>query len=533
MTEYDVKKALHKRGGQVNNEASSAQSVNGIPNSVLADVFAGKRGAPDEMLGHRAALAPSIAAKMSRSFGMDVSAVQVYRSDAMAGTEMHGMAQGNKVVLSSDVDLNTLEGQAVLGHELSHIRAQSMGMGSGRGLLQNGALERQADTEGMLAARGMSIGGESMGMSMGLGMAGMEGLTPLGGGLPVSAAAPMQAAKGDKEKREKLADKGDAETYDMLQENKVWHPDTDTGNMLDELPWLMGDNDFTMKTYHGDSLFYLKHASELLVKDIGTDRRRMLQEKTAGLPSNYFLTFSPVNGKNREVKGFMPRRVGGAFEDSWGKDHTDEEILQILHEMTADATKLEDGVIKPADGYVSQNSTPADSKYDAIKMHGINLYRDVLYAKLKKLESEFGTILTQMHPRDVINRLGGKKIQYYSQTLQDAEQLFCTQNKFTEETQQYLAKGSNNPKRDAEMQKLLNYYGPIFWGLKVYPGGGDTAYEIVAADYMEAKQHEADVGGPRMDAKQLERYNRRIQTKIDSGEYMERPEAFCKREQGI
>jgi len=197
MNEYDVKKALAKRSGQQNN-APAAQSVNGIPNSVLADVFAGKRSATSDMMGHREDLAPSIAAKMSQSFGMDFSAVKVYRSDAMAGTEMQGMAQGDRVVLSSDVDLNTQAGQATLGHELSHIRAQSMGMGSGRGLLNDASLEHQADSEGMLAARGMNISGESMGMSMGLGMAGVEGLSPIGAGLSASAGAPMQAEKGNK-----------------------------------------------------------------------------------------------------------------------------------------------------------------------------------------------------------------------------------------------------------------------------------------------------------------------------------------------
>ena len=39
----------------------------------------------------------------------------------MSGTDMKGISQGNKVVLPSDVDLNTGEGQAVAGHELSHI----------------------------------------------------------------------------------------------------------------------------------------------------------------------------------------------------------------------------------------------------------------------------------------------------------------------------------------------------------------------------------------------------------------------------
>ena len=179
------------------------EMTNGIPNSVLQDIFAGKRKADASMTGHSDTLAPSIAAKMSRAFGMDLSSVQVSRSDKMKGTGMQGMAQGNKVVLSSDVDLNTMEGQAVLGHELSHIRAQSRGIGMGNsGLYENASLEHQADVEGMRAARGLFASREGgmemgLGMSYGLGMQGLEGLTPLSGGMSASAAAPMQAKKPD------------------------------------------------------------------------------------------------------------------------------------------------------------------------------------------------------------------------------------------------------------------------------------------------------------------------------------------------
>ena len=122
----------------------------------------------------------------------------------MAGTGMHGMAQGNKIVLGSDVNLNTTEGQAVLGHELSHIRAQSQGIGMGHGGLYNNAgLEAQADREGMLAARGRPIYQDNMvfsdGMKYGLGMKGVEGLSPMSPGLGATAAAPMQAKKDQDE----------------------------------------------------------------------------------------------------------------------------------------------------------------------------------------------------------------------------------------------------------------------------------------------------------------------------------------------
>ena len=196
MNEY-IKKTAQK-GAQQNNALPIQGKTNGIPNSALQDVFAGRRKADSSMMGHSQNLAPSIAAKMSRAFGMDLTGMQVYRSDAMKGTGMRGMAQGNKVVLSSDVNLNTLEGQAVFGHEVSHIRAQSQGIGTGHsGLYENAALEHQADTEGMLAAQGRSIysGGMDMGIGMqyGLGMRGVEGVTSLSDGMSASAGAPMQA----------------------------------------------------------------------------------------------------------------------------------------------------------------------------------------------------------------------------------------------------------------------------------------------------------------------------------------------------
>ena len=204
MSEYMKKKQAvqptqAKKTEQLN---PMPQMTGGIPNSVLTDVFAGKRHADSSMMGHSQNLAPSIAAKMSRAFGMDLTGMQVYRSGAMSGTGMQGMAQGNKVVLSSDVDLNTTAGQAVLGHEISHIHAQSQGVGMGHsGLHENAALEHQADTEGLLAAQGRSIYSDGMdtgvGMSYGFGMQGVEGLTSLSGGMSASAGAPMQAKKDD------------------------------------------------------------------------------------------------------------------------------------------------------------------------------------------------------------------------------------------------------------------------------------------------------------------------------------------------
>jgi len=174
-----------------NSKETKSLAVNPyIPNSVLADVLSGKKKASNEMMGHKTNLAPSIQAKMSKAFGMDFSNLAIFSSDYMAETGASGMAQGNKVVLSSDINLNTLSGQAVLGHELSHIHAQSLGIGLGNaGLYNNAALEQQADMEGMMAAKGMSISGEYSGMDMGSGMLSFDSLSPMGAGMSSTAGA--------------------------------------------------------------------------------------------------------------------------------------------------------------------------------------------------------------------------------------------------------------------------------------------------------------------------------------------------------
>ena len=236
----DYEKKITPKGVQQNNAAPVQAKTNGIPNSVLTDVFAGRRHADSSMMGHSQNLAPSIAAKMSRAFGMDLSGMQVYQSDAMKGTGMRGMAQGNKVVLSSEVNLNTTAGQAVLGHEISHIHAQSQGVGMGHsGLYENAALEHQADTEGLLAAQGRSIYSDGMdtgiGMQYGLGMQGVEGLTSLSGGMSANAGAPMQAWKFGDWFKGLFSEKKSEESYydDKVLEMYVDNSDNGAKNMHD------------------------------------------------------------------------------------------------------------------------------------------------------------------------------------------------------------------------------------------------------------------------------------------------------------
>ena len=139
-----------------NVSAALQQERAGFPNSAMLALLRGAASvsaSASDARGHREDLTASIENKMSKSFGMNLSGLRLYRSEAMKDSGLQGLSSGNQVVLSSDVNLNTTAGQAVLGHELSHIRAQNQGVGLGhRGLLNDASLERQADIEGQRAA---------------------------------------------------------------------------------------------------------------------------------------------------------------------------------------------------------------------------------------------------------------------------------------------------------------------------------------------------------------------------------------------
>ncbi len=86
---------------------------------------------------------------------MDLSGVELYESQAVADGGAQAVAQGRRIGFAPGaLDFGSRQGQALLGHELSHLRSQALGQARGQGFLQDAALERQADREGALAAGG-------------------------------------------------------------------------------------------------------------------------------------------------------------------------------------------------------------------------------------------------------------------------------------------------------------------------------------------------------------------------------------------
>ena len=139
------------------------------------------------MLGHKVDLPGQMQAKMESAFGADLSGVQLYESQAVADAGAQAITQGNRIAFApGQLDFASMQGQALLGHELSHVVSQARGEVSGGGFLSDHALEARADREGFLAAQGESVSG---------GVA-----APLSSVSAAGAAGPMQAKKPKKDK---------------------------------------------------------------------------------------------------------------------------------------------------------------------------------------------------------------------------------------------------------------------------------------------------------------------------------------------
>jgi len=526
MNEYDAKKRLAQQGSQkLNSETAAPQRINGIPNSVLNDVFAGKRRATNEMMGHRVDPAPSVMARMSQAFGMDFSGVQVYRSDAMNGTGMHGMAQGNKVVLGSDVDLNTQEGQAILGHEFSHIRAQSMGIGGGSGLLQDAALEHQADNEGLLAARGMSISGEAMGMSTGLGMAGFEGITPLGGGLSANAAAPMQAySNKDENKYQELLGKqnsGGLSKKELSKLENLRNARKGSGfQMIDDVKWAM-DDDTILPLNCSDSDYQEAEPKQVNFISHGgtTDRTKMLDDNCKGKISNLNYEFrisdeKDENGDNkiRYIKGLNFKRVKGLMNSDLSTGYSDDDVLNMYEDLLY--------------GY-DKDDKFSNPEYDERRMQGIMTYKDMIYKKLQRIEKKYGKLLMQMHPDDIAERMGMKMSFNDSNFAQDVQQFSQPSN--GEKMNQMLNF------KDEEKEKDFKRLSDIFFGqLAMVPNipmlrksdrnnpySPETATILTYRPLTTPAMMNQIKAGPSLSPKELQQYNKMVQKKIKSGQYMD------------
>ena len=153
-----------------------------VTNAPSLDALRTGSDAPtQEQMGHRVDLPDAMREKMEDAFGADLSAVKLYESQAVEDAGANAVTQGSNIAFAPGMlDFESHSGQALLGHEISHVVSQARGEVTGSGFLNDHTLEARADREGAMAASGQQISVPS---------ASVSGVTA------ASASGPMQASK--------------------------------------------------------------------------------------------------------------------------------------------------------------------------------------------------------------------------------------------------------------------------------------------------------------------------------------------------
>ena len=164
---------------------NSAQKREAVPQTSLDALRTGAAAPTREQMGHRVDLPDAMREKMESAFGADLSAVKLYESQTVADAGANAMARGADIAFAPGMlDFTSYAGQALLGHEISHVVSQARGEVTGGGFLSDSALEARADREGAMAAAGQTIAMPA---------------SPMSAVTAAPAAGPMQAKKDKKE----------------------------------------------------------------------------------------------------------------------------------------------------------------------------------------------------------------------------------------------------------------------------------------------------------------------------------------------
>ena len=158
MSSYTYANKKRPAEGVSNTETAQQPSIDALR--------AGAAAPTREQMGHRVDLPDAMREKMENAFGADLSAVKLYESAAVRDAGAEAVTQGSSIAFAPGMlDFTSYGGQALLGHEISHVVSQARGEVTGSGFLNDHALEARADREGAMAAAGQQIAAPTSAMS--------------------------------------------------------------------------------------------------------------------------------------------------------------------------------------------------------------------------------------------------------------------------------------------------------------------------------------------------------------------------------
>ena len=319
-------------------------------------------------MGHRVDLPDAMREMMESAFGADLSAVRLYQSEAVRDAGVKAVAQGSDIAFAPGVlDFTSYGGQALLGHEISHVVSQARGEVTGSGLLNDPALEARADREGAMAAMGRQISAPT------------EALSPV---TAAPAAGPMQC----------FGKKKTYEPYQKIDVGKVGQENNNTPlhKILEEDPARLRQTERKDMRGFADKL---------------TARYSADKYDRGGLATLN-------NGQDVRAEGLSLSRMASTFGHSFGEGYSKREI-----------TKMYDNLMAPHRRDLDRTNPKAVAKAQASFDKGMAALKEMHYNRLKRMEATYGTLPSQMHTRDFV-QLAGDRFNDHFRMGQDLQQLF-------------------------------------------------------------------------------------------------------------
>ena len=411
MSQIYTKRREQIKGASVPQKAQTGPST--------AELAAGARPTGEQM-GHRVDLPDAIREKMESSFGADFSHVRLYESDTVAEAGAEAVTQGSNIAFApGKLDLTSTAGQALLGHELSHVVSQAKGESAGRGFLNDAHLEAQADRQGMMAAQGESVYSGAV--------------SPIGTSSAAGAAGPMQAKKHEEKadiqmertgmkgnardlgysERKKLAKEYDAEEKRRMSLNMPVTGDT-PGN-IPALPTLTDKTDKNQRLVDSYNLAMgegrVNRAKMQLLTNAGNfnssyevpeELQEWFHEEFKHDGEKYTGgDVSLINGAGDNLRVNMRRSGTWIMENALKQGMGQDEIKKML--MDAMVKRRRDAA-DPNSENEEERARAADES--ATTNEALKKIKGVYYGGIKSTRDKYGVMMTQLHPEDALNQAG-------------------------------------------------------------------------------------------------------------------------------
>ncbi len=208
-----------------------------------------------------------------------------------------------------------------------------------------------------------------------------------------------------------------------------------------------------------------------------------------------------------------------------------ERLFLILHQSLGDGMdegaieSLYDKLMAPYRSDLDKSDKAAVDAADKVFDEGMLELKQVYYKKLKCLEASYGTLAFQMHPGDFL-RQSGLMLRDQFSLLQDVFQMLRDGQKYFDFTTE----------EDRDLKVLTDYFEKIYEAYNHFmqsemfrtlntvsaPALAETFFATAEEAFKSAKERSAGVGGPHMDEKQAEEYNRGLRERAKMGEWSDR-----------